>query len=163
MKEVSRKVVLAGQFGVGKTSLVRRFVHHKFSEKYLTTIGVNIEKKTVELGDTKVNMIIWDVSGEKSMYRINGSYFLGSNGIIFVFDLTQPESYLNLEKSLDALQERMPKNVPVILIGNKRDLISDEELEEIRSKIDFEVYAFTSAKTGEMVEDSFLALSKELV
>lgn len=163
MKEVSRKVVLAGQFGVGKTSLVRRFVHHKFSEKYLTTIGVNIEKKSIELGDTRVNMIIWDVSGEKSMHRINGSYFLGSNGIIFVFDLTQPESYLNLEKSLDALKERMHKDVPVILIGNKRDLITDEELEEIRSKIDFEVYAFTSAKTGEMVEDSFQALSKELV
>lgn len=163
MKEISRKIILAGHFGVGKTSLVRRFVHHKFSEKYLTTIGVNIEKKVLETDDTIINLIIWDVAGEKALQRINGSYFLGSNGIILVFDLTQPDTYQNLKAMVQTLKDRVKRDVPVIVVGNKTDLVSETELAAIDAQLDYDIFTYTSAKTGEKVEDTFRALTKQLV
>lgn len=163
MKEISRKIILAGHFGVGKTSLVGRFVHHKFSEKYLTTIGVNIEKKVVNAGDTSVSLIIWDVAGEKALKRINGSYFLGSNGIILVFDLTQPDTYQNIAEMVQTLKDRVQREVPVVVVGNKRDLVNDNELAAIKAQIDHDIFAYTSAKTGEKVEDTFLSLTHQLV
>lgn len=163
MREISRKIILAGHFGVGKTSLVKQFVHHKFSEKYLTTIGVNIEKKVVQSGDTTLNLIIWDVAGEKALQRINGSYFLGSNGVILVFDLTQADTYQNLTEMVQTLRDRVKREVPVVVVGNKVDLVSAEELRAIQDQIDYDVFAYTSAKTGEMVEEAFLNLSHQLV
>ena len=75
--EIVKKVVLVGHFGVGKSSLVQRFVHQQFSEKYLTTIGVKIDKKVVSLGDVSVKMMLWDIAGESMTMKIPKKYLFG--------------------------------------------------------------------------------------
>lgn len=89
--KISKKVILLGHFGVGKTSLVKRFVVQKFSEEYQTTIGVKINK--VVIGDHHLTMILWDIEGGKSQQHLPPSYFAGAHGIIYVFDLTRPSTW----------------------------------------------------------------------
>ena len=85
-QKVSKKIVLLGNFGVGKTSMIKKFVHNMFSDKYLTTIGVSIEKKSIELKGIELNLIIWDIAGEKELSSINDAYLKGTDGTIFVFE-----------------------------------------------------------------------------
>ena len=84
MTEISRKVAILGQYGVGKSSLIRQFVHRKFSEKYLTTIGVKIDKKVMDLDGVELTMIIWDIAGETNQSKIPKSYQLGAHGVLYV-------------------------------------------------------------------------------
>ena len=160
MKKVSKKVILLGHFGVGKTSLVRRFVHQKFSEEYKTTIGVNIDKKVLVLENEELTMIIWDIEGGSTQNKLPQSYFLGAHGILYVFDLARPNTFDNVEGELAFFRELLP-TAKVRIIGNKKDLLSAEQLEQVRESIAADAY--TSAKTGEQVEDMFRELGIEMV
>lgn len=159
---ISKKVILVGHFGVGKTSLIRRFVHQKFSDDYLTTIGVKIDKKVLNLGSTEVTLIIWDIAGETNQAKIPKSYQLGAHGVLYVFDVTRPSTYENLHEQLNYLKEMLPE-APVEVIANKKDLLSEEELEEVLAKIDHPSMHSTSAKTGDNVEAIFETLAKSMV
>ena len=81
---ISKKVILTGSFGVGKTSLFNQFIHQKFSDKYLTTIGVKVNKKTVTVNNEAVSLLIWDIAGEVSPDKVPNTYFLGASGILYV-------------------------------------------------------------------------------
>lgn len=161
MQQVSKKVILVGNFGVGKTSLVRRFVHQTFSDEYLTTLGVRIDKKVVNLPQVTVNMILWDVAGEVSQTKVPTSYYLGSHGVIYVFDLQRPSSVENIKADIDFIRSKLPK-APICVIGNKKDLLSDAELNAVKQKLNVEVSFFTSAKTGENVEAMFELIAKQM-
>jgi len=128
---VSKKVILVGHFGVGKTSLISRFVHQKFSDQYLTTIGVKIDKKAVHINGAELPLIIWDIAGETSQQKIPESYKLGANGVIHVFDLSRPSTYENLQSDTDNIRDLLP-NVPITQIGNKNDLIDDNKMKAIK-------------------------------
>ena len=78
MSTVSKKIILIGNIGVGKTSLIQRFVHQKFSEEYLSTIGVKVDKKMVQINNRLLSMLIWDVAGDASQKNLNPNYLLGS-------------------------------------------------------------------------------------
>ncbi|KYG83763.1 Rab family GTPase [Roseivirga echinicomitans] len=158
---MNKKVILVGHFGVGKTSLVQQFVYSKFSEKYLTTIGVKIDKKVVEFDGHQMTLLIWDIAGETEQNSVSKSYKLGSHGIIYVFDLTRPSTYENLSGQVEYLKTLLP-NAPIQVLGNKKDLLSEEELSSITETIDFP-FKTTSAKTGEYVEDAFIDLSKAML
>lgn len=158
---MNKKVILVGHFGVGKTSLVQQFVHSKFSEKYLTTIGVKIDKKVVEFDGHQMTLLIWDIAGETEQNSVSKSYKLGSHGIIYVFDVTRPSTYENLADQIDYLKSLLP-NAPVQILGNKKDLISEAELESVTQAIGLPFKA-TSAKTGEYVEEAFVDLSKAML
>lgn len=158
---VSKKVILIGHFGVGKSSLVKRFVHQKFSDQYVTTIGVKIDKKTIVIDGLEVNMIIWDIAGEDSQQKVPASYRLGAHGALYVFDMTRPSTYENLSQELGYLDEIIP-NVPIQILGNKTDLLSESEQEEVLSKIpSYDIFK-TSAKTGEHVDEAFELLAKAM-
>ncbi len=157
-KTYSKKVILIGNFGVGKTSLTKRFVYQKFSEEYLTTLGVKIDKKVVELGEDIVNLMIWDIAGEVTQTRVSTSYYLGSNGILYVFDVTRPSTYENMQADIEYVQKILP-NVPILKIANKADLISSEQLKQLPVSYDF----LCSAKTGANVENAFLALAEAMI
>mgnify|MGYP000232890210 CR=1 FL=1 len=105
---ISRKVILTGSFGVGKTSLFRRFISGTFSEKYITTIGVKVDKKVVEVNGEEVSILLWDIAGEVSQDKVPKSFFLGASAIIYVFDLTRPSTYANIEKDLNILDKILP-------------------------------------------------------
>ena len=158
---LQKKICMLGGFSVGKTSLVKRFVASVFSEAYLTTVGVKIDKKTVDLGDRAVNLILWDVAGEDDVSTVRMSYLRGSAGYVLVADGTRLST---LEVAL-SLRERVEAELgalPFVLLLNKSDLkdewaIDDAKMEELR-QTGWSVRA-SSAKSGEGVEDAFRELA----
>ncbi len=160
---VSKKIVLLGHFGVGKTSLIRRFVEDTFSDSYKVTIGVHILKREVELENGKdVNLIIWDLEGYDDIKKTRESYLLGTHGFIYVFDITRPDTYKEIDKSIAYLQEKF-NDIPFKIVGNKADLVTKTYLKENKEEFIVRPNYFTSAKTGAHVKDLFTDLAKELI
>ena len=118
---LQKKICVLGGFGVGKTSLVKRYVESIFSESYLTTIGVKIDKKAVDLSDLIVNLILWDVAGEDDISTLRMSYLRGSAGYVLVADGTRP-STLEVALSLRQRVEADCGPLPFVLLVNKNDL-----------------------------------------
>ena len=156
-----KKICMLGGFSVGKTSLVKRYVESVFSETYLTTVGVKIDKKTVTLGDKTVHLILWDLAGEDDMASLRMSYMRGSAGYVLVADGTRTAT---LEVAL-ALRKRVEAEygpLPFALLINKNDLreqwtVTDDDLEKLRT--DGWWVRTSSARTGEGVEDAFTDLA----
>jgi len=158
---LQKKICMLGGFSVGKTSLVKRFVESVFSETYLTTVGVKIDKKTVNLGERTVNLILWDIAGDDDISTVRMSYLRGCAGYVLVADGTRPSTLgvaLTLRERVEAEQGRLP----FVLLLNKNDLqeqwaIDSTELDNLR-EAGWSVRS-TSARTGEGVEDAFRELA----
>ncbi|GAA4111200.1 Rab family GTPase [Aquimarina addita] len=160
--KLSKKVVLLGHFGVGKTSLFRRFMDDEFSEDYKVTLGVQIKKNIIEMPDGReLSMIIWDTEGHTNIEDTRKSYLLGSNAFIYVFDLTREETYKNLPNDLDYLSKNYPK-VVIKILGNKCDLINEKETLLQLKNLNINYNCITSAKTNKNVQDFFLDLANEI-
>lgn len=158
---IQKKICMVGVFATGKTSLVQRFVHSKFSEKYHSTVGVKVDRKEVDVAGTRVNLLLWDLAGQDKFQSIQGSYLRGSSGIFYVVDGTRRETLTELE-SMQALAHEAVGTVPAVIAINKADLLEQWQLG------DAEVFGLfgrgrhvlkTSAKTGEGVEEAFLWLA----
>jgi len=160
--ELNKKIILTGSFGVGKTSLFSRFIYSEFDEKYLTTIGVKVDKKTINIDDTILNIMLWDIAGEVAQDKVPLSYFLGTSGIIYVFDLTRPMTYNNIATDIEYLKNILPEAV-IKIIGNKKDLVTDAHIESVISNLSVECDMTTSAKTGENVEQLFKDIGESLL
>ncbi len=157
---ILQKVMLAGTFGVGKTSLFDRFVHGIFKEEYLTTIGVKVDSKEVQLDTGEVlKLMVWDVAGEVSQDKVPTNYFAGTNAVIYVFDLSRKMTFANLAKDLAYLKEILPEGV-IKVVGNKSDLVTEGQIAEIQNEV--HVDKITSAKTGEQVEELFVEVAHDL-
>jgi small GTP-binding protein len=157
---VSKKVVITGHFGVGKTSLFNRFISNTFSEKYLTTIGVRVDKRLVQLDGQEVSLILWDLAGEVSQDKVPRSYFMGASAVVYVFDLSRPATYTRLADDLLYIQSILP-DVLLRKVGNKKDLVGEDTLEKVRTETQPDL--FTSARTGENVEELFLGIARTLL
>lgn len=159
---ISKKIVVLGHFGVGKTSLIRRFVENSFSDNYKVSIGVHIVKKEVELSEEDtVSLILWDLEGTDDISRIRDSYLLGTHGLIYVFDVSRPSTFQTINDDLKKLEKRV-QGVPVKVVGNKTDLILLDELKKVLDGKEISYDYLTSAKTGEKVTDLFEQLAKML-
>lgn len=161
---VQKKVCLLGAFATGKTSLVARYVRSVFSEKYLTTVGVMIERKTVPTSAGDVNLIIWDLHGEDEFQKVRASYLRGTAALLFVVDGTRRET---LDRALDLYEEsRLAIGpVPGLFALSKCDLVdtwelTDADLDRLRAAGG--TWVATSAKTGEGVEQAFATLVAEM-
>jgi hypothetical protein len=162
---LQKKVCILGGFGVGKTSLVRRYVQSIFSDTYLTTVGVKIEKKMVNVGAADVALILWDIAGEDEVTTIRTSYLRGAAGYFLVVDVTRGET-LEVAKSIQARVTAEIGSVPFLFLFNKSDLKEDWEIQEqhLEDLKDAGCDVLrTSAKTGEGVEEAFQALTKRMV
>ena len=159
---ISTKVMLTGSFGVGKTSLFQKFIFNKFSERYLTTIGVVVNKKEINVDGEGLNILLWDVAGEVSQDKVPHSYLLGTSGIIYVFDLSRPMTFANLESDIAYLRSKVP-GVKIKIVGNKVDLVTQDQLAEIQEQLAIPFDITTSAKTGENVEDLFQMLGRSIL
>lgn len=162
---LQKKICMLGAFAVGKTSLVSRFVHSMFSEKYHTTVGVKIDKKVVELEETSLAMVLWDLHGEDRFQKVRDSYLRGMSGFLLVVDGTR-RSTLNTARVLRERAEDVVGGVPFVLVLNKGDLREEWEVEEEDlTQLQEEGWPLieTSAKTGVGVEEAFIWLAGKLV
>ncbi|MDZ7877015.1 MAG: Rab family GTPase [Saprospiraceae bacterium] len=159
---ISKKVILTGSFGVGKTSLFNQFIHQQFSDKYLTTIGVKVNKKDLDIDGQSVSLLLWDIAGEVAQDKVPTSYFLGASGIIYVVDLYRPITFFNMKADVEYLRKTLP-DATILVVGNKKDLVTKAEVEEMVRSLDTKIDFTTSAKTGENVEALFLELGKRLI
>jgi len=162
---LQRKICMLGAYAVGKTSLVSRFVRSIFSDKYQTTVGVKIDKKTVSVGDQELSLILWDLVGEDDFIQVRMSYLRGCAGYLLVADGMRRAT---LDKAVE-LQQRVEGEIgklPFILLINKLDKIDEWEIKEsdiaVLSADGWHVVA-TSAKTGVGVQETFLALAQKTV
>ncbi len=158
---VQKKVCILGGFSVGKTSLIRRYVERIFSETYITTVGVKIDKKTLDLAGRLVSLILWDVAGEDDMASFRITYLRGAAGYLLVADGTRP-STLDVALALRERVEAACGPLPFALLVNKNDLsqdwaVSGADLEGLRQKGWW--VRPSSARTGEGVEDAFKDLA----
>jgi small GTP-binding protein len=162
---IQKKVCMVGAFATGKTSLVARFVKSIYSESYQSTVGVKIDKKSLNLEDREVNLLLWDVQGEDDFQKLRLSYLRGLSGYLLVVDGTRRAT---LEKafSLQEIIEETVGTAPFIVILNKSDLrdeweIDSAAMEEISKRGWIVIQG--SAKTGLGVEEAFLNLAKKMV
>ena len=161
---MQKKICLLGTFAVGKSSLTERFVKSIFSERYHSTVGVRIQKRTVELDSETINLIIWDLAGEDEFVSLRAAYLRGAAGYILVADGTRPNT-LNAALELHGYATRVLGGVPFVLMVNKRDRLEDWAVEEVELEgltRDGWVVFKTSAKTGEGVSDGFIRLAKAM-
>jgi hypothetical protein len=161
---IQKKVCMLGAYAVGKTSLVSRFVKSLFSDKYHTTVGVKVDKKVVAVGEEQVNLLLWDIYGEDDFQKLRTSYLRGSSGYVLTVDGTRRET---LEKAviLQSRAHEMLAGVPFVLMLNKADLVDKWEVDDsaVEDLIQQGWPTFrTSAKTGEGVEEAFLALARRM-
>lgn len=160
--QVSKKIVVLGHFGVGKTSLIRRFVEDSFSNDYKVSIGVHITKKVVEVSvENHVSLILWDLEGTDDLSKIRDSYLLGTHGVIYVFDVSRPSTFKNIHNDLDVVSQKITNCSPIV-VGNKVDLVVPKDLEVLLQSKGITYDYLSSAKTGGMVNNLFLHLAKML-
>jgi len=166
------KICLVGERGVGKTSLIRRYVLDQFDDKYVRTLGAKVEKKTMRIdvaerhAQIDVSMAIWDIIGHVGFRQLLGdSFFNGAQGILAVADLTRRETLPVLTGWVEAV-ESVAGKVPVVLVANKADLTAEAQfgaadLAEMANTFGC-TYVLTSAKNGQNVEDTFVRLATHI-
>lgn len=162
---ILKKVCMLGGFAVGKTSVVRRFVDSIFSDAYLTTVGVKIDKKLMTAKGQPISLMLWDMAGEDAFHTVQMSYMRGAHGYLLVVDGTRAAT-VQTALSLKTRVEDAVGILPYVVLVNKADLrhqweLTDADLDSLR--MDAVLVAETSAKTGDGVEDVFSLLAERLL
>lgn len=153
---------LFGAAGVGKTSLLIRYVKDYFNPDLKQTIGSNFLIKDVELEETNVRLLVWDIGGQEKFAKLRTIYFKGSNGALGVYDLTDIQSLLKLPGWVSSIKKSVKKSIPMLILGNKSDLerqVEKSEAEDLSNRLNC-VYLETSAKTGNNVEKAFELIAR---
>ncbi len=158
----SKKVVLVGHFGVGKSSLMRRFVQNTFSDNYIVTIGVHILKKEIKIEELNLTLVIWDIEGKDDIQKVRSSYLLGTSGFIYVIDPTRSQTYERFNEEIDFIKTTYPTS-KIVSVANKSDLINIEEFKNLLEQENISIDYFASAKEGIEVENLFQKIGLKMV
>jgi small GTP-binding protein len=171
MNQISKKVCMLGDFAVGKTSLVERFVYNRFSTDYVSSIGVRVSRKAMIMpqagGVAELAILLWDIAGHNGVHKaILPSYLRGASGAVLVCDLTRPESLAALHDYARMLLSYSPDAV-IVLAANKSDQrtarrLPDDELDQAASALRATRFV-TSAREGDEVEQLFRTLGRQLL
>ena len=160
------KILTIGDGGVGKTSILRRYVENKFLKHHLSTIGIDFLSKTLKIKDKEIKLKIWDTAGQERYRQITSHIYKDADGIILVFDVTSEESFNQITDWMDQIKNNVSKEeINLILIGNKCDLadrmVEKERGEEMAEKLKIK-YFETSALTGQGINEAFEELAKQI-
>ncbi|UCG68913.1 MAG: GTP-binding protein [Thermoplasmata archaeon] len=173
-KSIKFKLCLVGEYAVGKTCLIRKYVFNEFSDGYISTLGAKVTKKRVSIQhpDTKemveVDLLIWDIMGQKGFRRLlQEAYFYGAQGIVAVCDNTRESTLSELESWIDGIHHKT-QEIPTVFLGNKCDLIDLQQIGLNELKSFSEGYEspgayLTSAKTGFNVDLAYNILSSKIL
>jgi len=160
------KLLLIGNSSVGKSSLLLRFSDNVFNEAFLPTIGVDFKIRTFDLGGKTAKLQIWDTAGQERFKTITKAYYKGAHGIILVYDITDEQSFKDLENWQNEVEKHASTNVVRLLVGNKCDLDKDrrvtfEQGKNLAAQLGIK-FVETSAKTSTNVEETFYTLAKQI-
>jgi small GTP-binding protein len=158
------KIITLGDSHVGKTSLIIKYIENKFSTTFVTTMGFDIKNKQITLKDgTEAKLMIFDTAGQERFKSLAENYIRKANGILLVYDISEKQSFQNIENWMDSIKENS-NELPIILIGNKSDLNDERQvsIEEGQQKADEFGCPFyeISCKTGDNVNKCFIELSE---
>lgn len=160
------KLVLIGDSGVGKSSLLTRFADDCFSSSFITTIGIDFRIKTITLDGKKYKLQLWDTAGQERFRSITASYYRRSNGILLVYDVTNETSFNNIKNWMIFINKHAQVSVNKLLIGNKCDLVNQQIITTDRGKALAKQYEIefleTSAKNNCNVEEMFITITKDI-
>ncbi len=162
------KLVLTGEPQVGKTSLIKRFVEDKFQDNYISTIGVEISKKSININEeTNAKFLIWDIGGQERFGSYRANFYSGANAAFICIDRTRKESLATIEKWYNDIKELIKQKIIIIIVANKSDLTEELALDEDiikkeAEKLNFH-YILTSAKTGENVNEAFFYIAYKVI
>ena len=168
MSDFLFKVCLFGDGGVGKTTLINRYLTGKFEVGSLMTIGVDFRLKKLEIDGKSVTLQLWDLAGEERFRTLMPGYVSGADGGLFMYDVTRVSSLKNLPNWLDTVREisdQENRDIPIVMVGGKLDLAEKRAFPRIDAEFLANVNKFKeliecSAKTGENVEEVFLTIAK---
>ena len=165
--ECRLRIVLIGNSGVGKSSLLNKYIDNKFEIYLMNTCGIDFKTKTLRIEDKTVQLHIWDTAGQERFFSVTPSYCRNANGIILMYDITESKTFDGINFWVSRLADYSPPNVEMLLLGSKLDLKSDRVVstemgEEAARRIKapfFEV----SALTGENIEEAIEALVRVIL
>ncbi len=166
-KKFILKILTAGDGGVGKTTLLHRYVEGKFSAETKMTIGVEFFLKEVEIDGKQCTLQLWDFGGQERFRFLLESYVLGAKGALLMFDLTRPTTLESLEEWIGIVRKN-DNNIPVLFLGTKFDLkeeimVDDDYAKPYQEKFDLFDYLKISSKTGDNVQHAFEKITKKIL
>ena len=166
-KPTIMKIITAGEGGVGKTTLLRRYVEGKFSEKTKITIGVEFFLKELNIDGKLVAIQLWDFGGQERFRFLLKGYVIGAKGALLMFDLTRPSTLNNLGEWVNICRSTNP-NLPILFLGTKIDLVDepsipDDYIDELKKKFNLFDFLKISSKTGENIDFAFELLTREVL
>ncbi len=171
MLDATFKICVFGDSGVGKTTLINRYLTNLFQVDPDMTLGVEFHVKYVNINGKKVFLQIWDFAGEDRFRFILPNYIVGSSGCIFMYDITRNSSFKNFDNWLNTFKEGLRKNnnnIPLMMVGGKLDLqetreVDYEEAFELAKLNNLTNFIECSAKTGEYIEEIFISITQRMM
>ncbi len=158
------KMILIGDSGVGKTNILNRYVNDTFSETTKSTVGVELGTKVEEYNNTKIKVQIWDTAGQERYKSITKTYYKGAKGAFIVYDITNKDTFKNVDKWIQDLREFGEDDAAILIVGNKSDLEEKREVttEEVKKKAEIYKMAYceTSALKSKNIDYAFQTLIK---
>jgi len=160
------KVILIGDSGVGKSCLLMRFSEDTFHQSFINTVGIDFKIKSVRVDDKIVKLQIYDTAGQERFRTITAAYYRGAQGVMLVYDVTDPSSFRNLREWVAGMMAHVSSSCRMIIVGNKCDLEDRKEVQEEKARALAEEYGFkfieASAKTNKNVDHAFDMLVREI-